>query len=281
MSPDPQDARFDGALSTDLVRELLQSDFWVRVEGGGPTGSTNDDARALALAGAPEGTVTLASAQNAGRGRFGRVWASPEGGVYLSAVLRPESLAETGPLPLVIGLGVARGIERLGVDTRLKWPNDVLLDGRKLAGVLVESRSAGTETAWVIAGIGVNVYRPRTTGTETVQEAAEGAAYLEDVLAAPARVAVAAAVLDGIAHAYRRSVAGGFSDVRADYLARSSTVGADVVVSDSGGRPCARGRATDIDEAGRLVVQTRDGFAALASGEVTLQNLLDLADGQH
>jgi len=112
------------------------------------TSSTNDRARALALAGAPHGTLVTAGAQTAGRGRQGRTWAAPPGRALLLSLL----LRSYDPLlPLRAGLAIA---DLAGDAARVKWPNDVLLDGRKLAGVLVEARP---DEGWAVLGIGVNV----------------------------------------------------------------------------------------------------------------------------
>lgn len=121
--------------------------------------STNDEAARLARAGARHGTVVIAAAQRAGRGRDGRSWASPPGlGLYLSAVVRPPlPLALVPPMTLAIGVGVCEAAREAGADARLKWPNDVLVGGRKLAGVLVESQSQGGRLEAVVVGIGVNL----------------------------------------------------------------------------------------------------------------------------
>ncbi len=112
------------------------------------TASTNDRARALAVAGAPHGTLVTAGAQSAGRGRQGRTWAAPPGRALLLSLL----LRDYDPLlPLRAGLAVA---DLAGGAARVKWPNDVLVDGRKLAGVLVEARP---RDGWAVLGIGVNV----------------------------------------------------------------------------------------------------------------------------
>ncbi len=271
MSPEDIRAPGSGGLAPTSVRALLQTDFWVGIEGGGPTGSTNDDARVLAERGAPEGTAVLASSQTAGRGRFRRSWRSPEGGVHLSAVLRPRT-PDPGlsALPLAVGLGVALGLERLGATPRLKWPNDVLLDEGKVAGVLVESRIGDTDSdavlglGWVVVGVGVNVLRSSAPGD------LPRAAFVADALPGVTLAAVAAAVLDGMAEAYGRYVSGGFAALRDDYRSRLETLGRDVEVADITGTLLARGTALDIDAQGRLLVQTPAGTVAVASGEVTL-----------
>jgi BirA family biotin operon repressor/biotin-[acetyl-CoA-carboxylase] ligase len=121
-------------------------------------GSTNDEAARLARAGARHGTVVIAEAQKAGRGRDGRVWESQTGGLYMSAVLRPPlPLVDVPPMTLAIGIGVCDAARTAGAAAVLKWPNDVLVGGRKLAGVLVEAQSQGNKLDAVIVGIGVNL----------------------------------------------------------------------------------------------------------------------------
>jgi BirA family biotin operon repressor/biotin-[acetyl-CoA-carboxylase] ligase len=121
-------------------------------------GSTNDEAGRLARAGAKHGTVVIAQAQTAGRGRDGRVWESAAGGLYLSAVLRPPlPLVDVPPMTLAIGIGVCDAARTAGAAAVLKWPNDVLVGGRKLSGVLVEAQSQGGKLDAVIVGIGVNL----------------------------------------------------------------------------------------------------------------------------
>ena len=119
--------------------------------------STNDVARALAAAGAAAFTVIIADAQSAGRGQHGRIWtAAPRSSVLMSVVL-PTSAADTSTAPLRVGIAVARALEHAaGVPARIKWPNDILIDGRKVAGILCEGVIAG-ERSFVVAGIGVNV----------------------------------------------------------------------------------------------------------------------------
>ncbi len=122
-------------------------------------GSTNDEAARLARAGASHGAIVIAAAQRAGRGREGRVWASPPGaGLYLSAVLRPPlPLDEVPPLTLAIGIAICDAVRAHGVAAQLKWPNDILVGRKKLAGVLVETQSQGGRLDAVVVGIGVNL----------------------------------------------------------------------------------------------------------------------------
>jgi BirA family biotin operon repressor/biotin-[acetyl-CoA-carboxylase] ligase len=243
----------------------LADPFWVACEGGPETGSTNDDAKRRARAGAPEGTLIVAARQSAGRGRFGRTWVSPGGGAYLSAVLRPSlAPASLGPLGLAVALGVARALEGLGVPTALKWPNDVLADGRKVAGILVEMTAEADRTEWVVVGCGVNVRRAPEDGAWVGEWAQE------------ARVAdVAAAVCDGIAAVYREFVTAGFGALADEYRAHGALWGRPVTVRDATGLVQASGIAETVDEDGFLVVAGPGGRIAVAAGDVTLRSGVD------
>lgn len=121
--------------------------------------STNDEAARLARAGARHGTIVIARAQRAGRGREGRAWASPlDAGLYLSAVVRPPlPLVDVPPMTLAIGIGLCDAVRAVGAPAELKWPNDALIRGKKLAGVLVEAHSQGNRLESVIVGIGINL----------------------------------------------------------------------------------------------------------------------------
>ena len=256
----------DAPLPAEVSR-LLASDFWIALTGGGETGSTNDDARALARSGADEGTVVLASRQTAGRGRLGRVWESPDGGAYFSAVLRPPvAPMEVASLALAMALGVAEGLEALGMTPAVKWPNDVLVEDGKVAGVLLEMAAEADRVDWVVVGVGVNVRRPAAD-----EQCAPGAAYLRDSVDAPVPEAVAA-LLDGVASAYRRWVAGGFGALHEAYEARLSLTGAPVRVSGLDGAVRVEGLALGVDDGGRLLVESERGVVAVVAGEVTLRS---------
>lgn len=127
------------------------------------TGSTNDDARADALGGADDGHVVVADRQSNGRGSQGRSWQSPAGqDLYLSIVARPRVAMQTLPtLTLAVGLGVAAAVDELlgAARSRVKWPNDVWVDRKKVCGILVEASTVGAETSALIIGIGLNVNR--------------------------------------------------------------------------------------------------------------------------
>lgn len=211
------------------------------------TGSTNERARELARAGAPHGTLVTAAEQSAGRGRQGRTWSAPPGHALLfSLVLREWSYL----LPLAAALAVA---DLAGRDARVKWPNDVLVDGRKVAGILAEGRP---QEGWLVLGIGVNVAvdladlpaeLQETAGTlgrgvdEVADALAELLAGLERRLGEPAEeTLLALRALDALKGRPVRWAAGA-------------------------------GVAAGIDDEGRLLVDTADGQVAVGAGEVHLE----------
>ncbi len=211
-------------------------------------GSTNDRARALAVAGAPHGTLVTTGLQTAGRGRQGRTWTTPPGrALLMSLVLRaPDRM-----LPLAAAVAVA---ETAGPEAMIKWPNDVLLDGRKVAGILAEARP---QDGWAVLGMGINVaLRPddfpeelRASAGSLGLEPRDVEVFLERLLATLERTLALepAALLDA-------------------WRARDALYGREVAWADG------TGRAGGIDGDGRLVVALPDGGrTALEAGEVHLR----------
>lgn len=246
------------------VEQWLASEIWVRLEGGEETGSTNDDARALAREGAPEGTVVLASRQTSGRGRLGRTWESPEGGAYFSAVLRPQvAPSQVASLALAVALGVSRGLEELGLSSQVKWPNDVIAAGGKMAGVLLEMTAEADRVDWIVVGVGINVRAPEAR--------VQGAAYIDDIVDVPVARAMAA-VLDGVAGAYADWRDGGFDALREEYAEKATLTGKSVAVRDAAGALRAEGVVAGVDDTGRLLVVSAEGIFPVEAGEVTLRS---------
>lgn len=151
---------YDGVEASDLAERLGIP----RVVVYSQIGSTQDAAHGLAAAGAESGTLVLADAQSAGRGRAGRAWQSESGaGVWMTLVERPKDIAALDVLSLRVGLALAPALDALaGERIALKWPNDLYLRGRKLAGVLVEARWRDGVPEWIAIGVGVNVRAPES-----------------------------------------------------------------------------------------------------------------------
>jgi BirA family biotin operon repressor/biotin-[acetyl-CoA-carboxylase] ligase len=257
----------------------LWRDVTVRAE----TGSTNSDLLAAARDGAPEGTVLAAEVQTAGRGRLDRRWTCPpRAALSFSVLLRPDGVPAVarGWIPLLAGVAVAAGLRaQAGLDARLKWPNDVLVGGAKIAGILAEQ--AGDA---IVLGIGINV----TTRRDELPVPHATSVVLAG--AAPDREQLLVAVLGELETWYRRWVAavaagppvldrtvldrtvlagpgGDPAGLRAEYLRLSATVGQQVRVSMPGGK-LVTGRAGDVDATGRLVVGTASGPVAVSAGDV-------------
>jgi BirA family biotin operon repressor/biotin-[acetyl-CoA-carboxylase] ligase len=228
-------------------------------------GSTSDRLKALARGGAPEWTVVLADVQTGGRGREGRTWVSPPGGLYLSVLLRPR-FEKVGLLPLAAGVAVAEAAGALGVATELKWPNDVLASGRKLAGILSEAASGPAGVEWVALGIGVNVsLDPAGLAPEMrVGVTSLGAEGATDVSVR----AVATAVLARLAVCYD-ALGSDPSAVVSAWRSRAAAWWGSQVDVRAGGSPL-QGRLLEVDEEGALVLELADGARRrLLSGEVT------------
>jgi BirA family transcriptional regulator, biotin operon repressor / biotin---[acetyl-CoA-carboxylase] ligase len=228
--------------------------------------STNDEARRLAEQGAAAGAVVVAERQLKGRGRHGRVWQSPPGNLYASLLLRPDcTIAESAQLSLVASLALAEALVALApadADVRVKWPNDVLVGGAKVAGLLLESASgAGQRVAWVVVGSGVNIKSaPADTPYPATALAYEGFPPLAplDLLARYL------GALDGWLARWRD---GGFAAVRPAWLALGCTVG-DRVRLRLAGEELA-GRFLDVTEQGALLVgQDGDRRRRITAGEL-------------
>jgi len=143
---------------TIAITEELQSTFFKKFFVYDALPSTNATAKELAQKGEPEGTVIISRTQTQGRGRFDRTWQSPDGGLYVSVILRPTvPLQRITLLPLIASLSVATAIDSYGLKTSIKWPNDVRVHQRKIAGILLESEGTSTNLEYGILGIGINV----------------------------------------------------------------------------------------------------------------------------
>jgi BirA family biotin operon repressor/biotin-[acetyl-CoA-carboxylase] ligase len=227
--------------------------------------STSDRLKALARGGAPEWTVVLADRQTGGRGREGRSWTSPPGGLYLSVLLRPR-FERVSLLPLAAGVAVAEAAGALGVATELKWPNDVVCRGRKLAGVLSEAASGPTGVEWVVLGIGVNVAPDGDAMPAELRETATSLAA-EGAPDAPLS-AVAADVLAGVGRACLLLATDPAALVARWRERAIPWWGETVEATTAGGR--VRGVLRGIDADGALLLEPEGGGQMrLVSGEVS------------
>jgi BirA family biotin operon repressor/biotin-[acetyl-CoA-carboxylase] ligase len=226
--------------------------------------STNDEAARLARAGARHGTVVIARAQRAGRGRDGRAWASPrDAGLYLSAVLRPRlPLVDVPPLTLAIGVGLCDAARAMGAPVVLKWPNDALVHGRKLAGVLLEAYSQGHRLDAIVAGIGVNL-----AAGALPPELAATAITLEQAVGAPVdRAAFLGQLLAHVEHWIDRYIASGLPAIAPAWHERMATgISARAWINGAD----LRGEVAGLDGDGALLLRDSVGrLHRVRSGDV-------------
>jgi BirA family biotin operon repressor/biotin-[acetyl-CoA-carboxylase] ligase len=227
-------------------------------------GSTNDEAKRLARKGEPEGLVLCADRQTAGRGRRGRAWYSPLGNLYASMLLRPRCrAAEAAQLGFVAALSVADAIAELAptIGVRCKWPNDVLANGKKIAGILLETEmTSGDMPDFIVLGIGANlVSSPPDTPYPATSLAEEGAAGITP----PLMVTALTRRFAEWATMWREQ---GFTPIRAAWLSRAAGLGETIQVRLE--RATLDGRFLDLDGDGALLLETPSGERRIAAGEV-------------
>lgn len=247
--------------------------------------STNSRAALLAQQGAVEGTVVVADHQTRGRGRLGRCWSSPEGvNLYFSVVLRPDIKPdEAAQLTLVASLAMAQAVVDAGAaDVEIKWPNDVLLGGRKLAGVLSEMRTGPNGIHYVIVGVGINIHGHEDLFPVELRDRVVAlAGFLRRRVERPLFLANALAHL---ARGYARFQREGFVSLRKEWLAFSRICGRKVYVNAAGLQASVgmqtpegehltefSGMALALDAEGFLLVQRPDGvISRVVAGDVRI-----------
>jgi len=225
--------------------------------------STNEEIRRRAKAGASEGTAVVAETQTAGRGRRGRTWISRPGNLYCSLLLRPQcSPFDAANLSFAAALAIAEALLPLlpeGIDLRFKWPNDVLLAGKKVAGILIESEIEGGALAFAVVGAGINVaHFPTDTEFPATSLAAAGCrTSAHDVMDS---------YFDHLRLWYGRWRSEGFAPLRDAWLARAAGIGQTIDVRLANER--LRGKFSALDGSGALILETDAGPRAITAGDV-------------
>jgi BirA family transcriptional regulator, biotin operon repressor / biotin---[acetyl-CoA-carboxylase] ligase len=231
-------------------------------------GSTNDEALAWAAEGTPDSSLIVADEQTAGRGRAGRRWHTPpSSALAFSLILRPNQ-PEVEVASRLAGLGslaVTDALTEIGVASEIKWPNDVVVGGRKVAGILAESVWSGTELVASVLGIGINVMR---TSTPPPDEVSYPATTVEDELRhAPERVVMLKAVLTALYHWRPRLTSNEFVTAWQERLAYN---GKRIALSRDG-QPTIEGILAGLDSDGSLLLRTDDDLVLVHAGDVTLR----------
>ncbi|MBP2631881.1 MAG: birA 1 [Firmicutes bacterium] len=234
--------------------------------------STNTKAMKLAKDGAVEGTVVIADRQSLGRGRLGRAWQSPAGkGLWFTLILRPEILPEFGAqATLLMAVAVVEALEKVtGLTTRIKWPNDIVVDNKKLCGILSELTLTEEGIDYAIVGVGININLDREDFKEDLAERASsvflqtGKIWDRDI--------ILTAILKSFEKWYNSWHKNGFFDIREEWQSKNCTLGNVVSVKDND-REIFCGTAMNIDDYGCLQVRSKDGITKTFDfGEISIR----------
>jgi BirA family biotin operon repressor/biotin-[acetyl-CoA-carboxylase] ligase len=226
--------------------------------------STMETAKEAAGRGAQEGTIILAEEQTAGRGRLGRSWLSPRGGISLSIILRPN-IKQLPQLIMIASLAVSRSIEKTcGIKADIKWPNDILIRDRKVCGILVESAIRGQTVDWAIIGIGLNV---NLNPADFPDIAAIATSLSTELGRKVSRLDIITHLLSEIELLYTASRRG--KPIYKEWRSRLETLGRKVRIEYEG--IFEEGQAEDVDDDGSLLLRRSDGsLATITTGEVTI-----------
>jgi BirA family biotin operon repressor/biotin-[acetyl-CoA-carboxylase] ligase len=216
--------------------------------------STNDIARTLAMGGAQEGEVVLADRQVKGRGRRGKSWISPEGGIWFSIILKPER-EEAHTLTFLAAVSINRVLNNLGLTARIKWPNDILIEDRKLCGILTETTSEGNRLEYAIVGVGINANIDGDSFPEDLQGSVTSLRYElgRDV----EKEKILESILGELERDYNKLKSGGFQPILEEWKDNNCVLGAHVKVQGSGEE--YEGLALDVDDDGALIIKLGDG----------------------
>lgn len=233
--------------------------------------STNRVAKALAYHGAEEGTIVVAEEQESGKGRLERNFYSPCGkGIWFSVILRPNILPkDASKLTLMAAVAVAEAMKRFDLEAQIKWPNDILFDGRKLVGILTEMTGELAKISYMVIGIGINVNISRDEFPEELREIATSLSEMKgDKLS---RVELFRAVLEEFDKFYREVKASGFNKVIERWKIYNVTLGKNIRVISAGDGEIFTGKAIDLNSDGALVVETAQGLRIVYAGDVSIR----------
>ena len=234
--------------------------------------STNRLAKALAYHGAQDGTIVVAEEQTGGKGRLERKFFSPRGkGIWFSVILRPNFLPHEAPkCTLMAAVAVAEAMARFNLKAEIKWPNDIMFDGRKLVGILTEITGELAKITYIVVGVGINVNISRDEFPEELQSVA---ASLSEINGGEiSRVQFFRALLEEFDKLYRQVNASGFEDVLKLWRKYNVTLGKNVRVISAGDKgEIFTGKAVDLNSDGALIVETAQGLRTIYAGDVSIR----------
>lgn len=261
----------DRLLPTEIKSQLTSAVLGQEIYYFGEVDSTNNEAKKLAANGCPEGTIVVAEAQVTGRGRLSRGWFSPFGkGIWLSVVLRPPfGPMDAAKCTLMAAVGVNRAINKVtGAGCGIKWPNDILWNGRKIVGILTEMSAEMDAINYVVIGMGINVnideFPDDIAATATSLSIATGQQV--------SRIKLLTAILSELENIYMLVKKTGFAPALAAWREESITLGRQVKVY--GFDSSFAGVAVDIDADGALLVETPQGIERVLAGDVSIRPVM-------
>ena len=235
--------------------------------------STNYVAKALAYHGATDGTIVVAEEQDSGKGRLERNFYSPRGkGIWFSVVLRPKFLPHEAPkCTLMAAVAVAEAMNRFNLKAQIKWPNDIMFDGRKIVGILTEMTCELSKVTYIVTGIGINVNISREEFPEELRSVAASLSEMNGENLS--RVKFFRAVLEELDKLYRTVNSSDFAKVFALWRKYNITLGKNirVIPADNSGEIFS-GKAIDLDTEGALIVETARGLRTVYAGDVSIRN---------
>ena len=229
--------------------------------------STNSIAKFLANHSAEEGTVLVSEIQTKARGRSGKKWESPDGGIWMSLILRPQvPPAKIGLITIATGVAIAKSIRTLGLDAKIKWPNDVLIHGDKISGVLTEVNATFNEIDWVVVGIGIDSNIKLEDFSEDVR--AGTTTLNEELLSEIDENEFIAIFLNEFEEVYKLYKDGKVEAILKDWRDLSDTIGKYVNITQTGGK-ITQGYVVGINNEGSLIIEKQDGsLEKIISGEL-------------
>lgn len=228
--------------------------------------STNEIAKELAIKGENEGTIILSKVQKQGRGRYNRVWESPDGGVYISIIISPNCPPEKSILlSLMAAIIISRTISAYHIFPTIKWPNDVLIKGKKIAGILIESESNQNHLKYMVIGIGINVNvninnlskKIRSKSTSMLLETNQEVEYYEFLNK----------LLITFKKYYKKFINKEYDQIIQEWKTLSNTIGQRVMINQS--NKTLTGKVIDMDKTGSLIIKiNKNKYKKISSGEL-------------
>jgi len=262
----------DLLIPEEIIPILKTGSFGKKVVHRQTVDSTNDLAKELAGRGEAEGTVVLSEEQSSGKGRLERKWTSPQGGIWLSIILRPKVLpSEASRFTLLAAVSAAKAIEKLGIEPEIKWPNDILIDGKKVCGILLELSAQPDKVDYLVVGFGVNA---NFKISELPRESRGRATTLADILGKKVnRQDFVAGLLLELEKDYKHLMKDGWKDIKKEWTIRSKMLHEKVELSTLQG--VVEGEFIGVDESGAMRLRLPQGqVKTFAAGDVTVKKRL-------